>query len=220
MEVISLLELMEEELANASKIPLGGGKIKVDPERFMDIINQIKGALPEDVKEADAFRRDKAQMISDANNEADNIVSQAKQQAVAMLNEAKEKATQATTSAEQWSANTVNEAKKQAAATINDANNQALHILSEHEIIRRATADANSILMRSREQSRQIRTAANEYAEDLFNNVGSFLNGHLEVLAENREALRRMNPQNQQNQAATVRNEGVSQNSGTQTRIQ
>ena len=76
MEMFSVLETLEDVLANSMTLPLTG-KSLVDKDEILELINEIRLNLPEDLK--------KAKSVLD---ERDNIIKEAQRQAQEVLGDA------------------------------------------------------------------------------------------------------------------------------------
>ena len=148
MDVLTLLDLLVDELNRATQVPLSGGKAMVDREKMIDTVEQIKSALPEDIITAAQIKSEREKILLDAKREAEQLIT--------------------------------------------EASEQACVILSEHEIVMRATAEARGLVAHAQEHSAQIRRAANDYAEELLGNMESLLAGHVELLNRNRESLKKI----------------------------
>jgi cell division septum initiation protein DivIVA len=84
------------------------------------------------------------------------------------------------------------DAARDAEQQIQEAREQARVLLSEHEIVAQATAEARAIVMHAKDHATQIRRAANDYAKELLANMESMLEGHVELLSKNRESLKHL----------------------------
>jgi len=51
MNIMALIEILDEELSNASNMPLTGKKL-VDVDKCLDVISDLRINLPDDIKEA------------------------------------------------------------------------------------------------------------------------------------------------------------------------
>lgn len=72
---------------------------------------------------------------------------------------------------------------------IEDARNQALTIASEQEIVRASQLQADQILADAREQERQTRAGAEDYADEVFSHVEQSLDNLLSNVRRNRDRL-------------------------------
>jgi len=118
-ELLELLERLEEVIAAAPTLPIGG-RIVAPRDQLLDLIDAIRGELPDAVIEAERITRDRDRIVADANEEAQRILQRAREQgtylvqehtllksaeleAERILNRAREDASQVTASAEHYS---------------------------------------------------------------------------------------------------------------------
>ena len=73
MNINDLLSELEKELEESSNLPLTGKKI-VDLEYILDIVNDIRDSLPEEISEARSIVSDKQRILLDAQREADTAM--------------------------------------------------------------------------------------------------------------------------------------------------
>ena len=86
MNVMALLDYLQEEVERANKVPFSD-TVMVDREKMLNIINDVRITLPNELMEAEAIRNQSAQIIEDAQVEAKNVVDEAKAQARQMIEE-------------------------------------------------------------------------------------------------------------------------------------
>ncbi|NPV52129.1 MAG: ATPase [Firmicutes bacterium] len=75
-KVIDLLDRLEVAIESARRVPLIG-KAMVDSYELLEIIDQIRIALPQEIKDAELLLRDKERLLSEARAEAERLVSSA-----------------------------------------------------------------------------------------------------------------------------------------------
>ena len=81
ISIESMLEALEELLEEGVGVPLSGGKRLVDVEQARDIIDDIRINMPQEILQAKAIVQDKAQIMTKANKEAEEIVRRAEERA-------------------------------------------------------------------------------------------------------------------------------------------
>lgn len=84
MDILYLLDRLESVLAGGSRIPLSG-KTLVDERECLDIIDQLRVAVPEEVKQAKRLQAERERMVEDAEGQASRIVAHAQEQASEMV---------------------------------------------------------------------------------------------------------------------------------------
>ncbi len=83
MDIMFLLDRLETVLTSGSRIPLTG-KTVVDEHECLDIIDQLRVAVPEEVKQAKKLQTERERMLQEAEERASRIVAHAQEQASGM----------------------------------------------------------------------------------------------------------------------------------------
>jgi len=86
MDLLELIDVLEETVMKGSSIPLSG-KSLMDKEELLDLIEEIRLNLPEDLKQARWVKEERQHILHEAQNEADNIIADAKVKAEEMVME-------------------------------------------------------------------------------------------------------------------------------------
>jgi cell division septum initiation protein DivIVA len=86
VDVLYLLDQLEEVLGAGSRVPLTSRTLVDEPE-ILDIIDQIRLSIPEEIKAAKRLTDQRDQVIADANAEADRILHDADVQVAQRLSE-------------------------------------------------------------------------------------------------------------------------------------
>lgn len=79
-----LLDRLETVLTSSSRIPMTG-KAVVDEHECLDIIDQLRVAIPDEVKQAKRLHQDRERIIQDAEEQAVRVVAHAQEQASNMM---------------------------------------------------------------------------------------------------------------------------------------
>ena len=77
MNAEKLLEDLESVVMNASKMPFTNKKV-VDEEELLAIVDELKGAMPEEGEQSRKVLAERDKIIADAQRHADSMVAQAK----------------------------------------------------------------------------------------------------------------------------------------------
>lgn len=80
MNIDDLLDLMDETLEDAFTVPLTGKRM-VDVEKLRDIIDDVRLAMPTEIRQAKAIVRDRADIVEGARKEGDAIIKKAEERA-------------------------------------------------------------------------------------------------------------------------------------------
>ncbi len=85
MTIENLLDQIDEMIDKAWGLPLSGGKCLVEADRLRDIIDDIRGNMPSEIRQAKSIVADRADIIATAKKEAEDIVRTAEERARAMV---------------------------------------------------------------------------------------------------------------------------------------
>ena len=80
MTVLDLLDELEDIMDTASNVPLTG-KVMVDKEEVMELVNDIRRSLPDDMKQAKWLKDEQNRILDDAKSEYKKLIVEAKKQA-------------------------------------------------------------------------------------------------------------------------------------------
>ena len=78
MDLLHHIDQIEELVANAQRMPIGGRAI-VDRQRLLDIVDQIRVAVPNELHEAQQLIEEREALLRDAEEEAQLLVARAEQ---------------------------------------------------------------------------------------------------------------------------------------------
>jgi vacuolar-type H+-ATPase subunit H len=85
-DIIELIDRLEEIATNSSRVPWGG-KLMIDEEELLEVVDQLRMAMPQEIKQARRIVQDRQKIITEAQAEADKILSVAKERAEYLMNE-------------------------------------------------------------------------------------------------------------------------------------
>ena len=106
MTIDEILDMMDDMLDRAWNLPLTGGRSVLDAEKLREMIDDIRLNLPGEIKQAKIIVADRAEIMSTAKKDAENIVRKAVERARALVaqeevvKEAQAKATELVSSAQ------------------------------------------------------------------------------------------------------------------------
>ena len=86
MNVMSLLDYLQEEVEDANKVPFSENCM-IDRDKLLDMINDIRSILPNEIMEAETIRNQRAQILEDAEKEAEAVLAEAEQKMHQMVEE-------------------------------------------------------------------------------------------------------------------------------------
>lgn len=77
IDILHLVDRLEELIAEGRAVPFSA-RVVVDEDRFLDIVDQMRVSVPEEIKKAKRIQQERERIIAQANEEAGRIVSLAK----------------------------------------------------------------------------------------------------------------------------------------------
>ena len=171
--VIAALDQIEDLVESARSIPLSAS-IMVNKAEILDLLDQAREALPEDLVAADAVvadadavlvRADSAaeQAIAEANTRASSTLEAANTKADQIVSAAREEAERTTSRADAEAEATLAQARAHAEAALADAQAQADRLVSTENIVRMAEDRAREIVADARREEANLREGADDY---------------------------------------------------------
>ena len=85
-DILYLVDRLEELLSNGFRVPFTTNAV-IDEEAFLDIIDQMRIAIPDEIRKAERVTRDRDRILAQAREEADRILEQARAEAAGLLDD-------------------------------------------------------------------------------------------------------------------------------------
>ncbi len=152
MDILHLVDRLEALVEKARRLPLTSA-ILVDEGTFLDIIDQMRISIPEEVKQAKRLQQEREQVIAEAQEEGARIIAKAREDAARLVAD-HELRRQAQARAERI----IEDAQRQAQSVAQGADDYALEVLSRlsQELAGLSTTVANglAVLEERRAQAR------------------------------------------------------------------
>lgn len=152
MEILDLIDSLEELVIQARRLPVGGNLV-VDRKRMLDVIDQLRLAVPADLREATQVLEARDQIIQESHRQArvtvenaeaervrlvdeSAIVRDAHERSHQMLRDAEGRARETIADADATAAAHLSEAAEAATRQLDDADQYALEVLHrlEHQL--------------------------------------------------------------------------------------
>ncbi|OQY20745.1 MAG: hypothetical protein B6I34_08500 [Anaerolineaceae bacterium 4572_32.1] len=127
IDILHLVDRIEELMMEGRAIPLST-RVVVDEERFLDIVDQMRVSIPEEIKKAKRIQQERERIIAQANEEAGRIVRLAQEEADNLI-----KNHEIVEAAESRMAVILERAQKEAEQIRQDADGYVLETLSQLE---------------------------------------------------------------------------------------
>ncbi len=86
MEVLELIDMLEDVVDKAFGIPLIGKAI-MDRDELLDLIEEIRINLPDDLKQAKWVKDERQRILDDANKEAASIIKLAEEKMASLIDD-------------------------------------------------------------------------------------------------------------------------------------
>ena len=168
IRVMTLLDDLEEILANASKVPFSEKAI-VDSDEIRSIVDDIRLSMPKDIQQAKWVKDEQDRILNEARGEYDKVIIAAKKQAEYLVeNDIIKK-----------------EAEKRADALISEAENHSRYIkLRSYEYVDKLLFDMQNDIAKVAPESIQ---PMNDYFTDMLGEMNGRVNGNrqeMKALAE------------------------------------
>lgn len=160
MDILHLVDRLEQALAESRRIPLTANLI-VDEDRIFNIIDQMRVAIPEEVKRANRVEAEKERILAQAQEEAERIRTLAKQEAAELV-----KRDAIMIAAQQRADTVVERARREADTLRRDADAYIMEVLSrlEEDLLRSLSVVRNG--MRKVQTEQEAMAVAAEPATD------------------------------------------------------
>lgn len=149
-----------EAVINSGWRPPATGKVCVDEREILDVLDLMRTAIPDEIKQARRTNQERERLLSQAQSEANRIVSQAQERAERMTSEDNVKI-----AAQERAQDIVNQARREAEEVRAGADDYALEMLERLESqIRRIEGNVRNAIgaMSTRPQTNQEEAQTDE----------------------------------------------------------
>lgn len=152
MDIQNLVDRLEQILNESYRLPLSA-YLLVNEDQVFNIIDQLRVAVPEEVKRANRIEAEKDRILAQAKEEGERIRGLAKQEAGELVNR-----DTVTMSAQQRAENILERARRDADALRQDADAYVVEVLTqlEDELLRSLTVVRNGLHKVSTEQGTAV----------------------------------------------------------------
>ncbi len=84
MDVLQLIDRLEQLVTNGTRLPIAS-RTMIDEGAFLDIIDQLRVSVPEEIRQARRFSTERERVMEQAEDEAQKLISTAHERAMLML---------------------------------------------------------------------------------------------------------------------------------------
>lgn len=128
MDILYLIDRLEALLNEGRHLPLTKGVV-VDEQRAWDLIDQMRIAIPDEIKKAKRVNQERDRIIAQAHEEAGRVVDLAREEASGLVSDH-----ELTRGAESRAETIVERARRDAEVIKADADDYVMQVLSELDI--------------------------------------------------------------------------------------
>ncbi len=86
IDLLTLVDQLQEVVETSPRVPLSD-RVVVSSDLLLDLVDAIRGAIPNDVIEAERVLQERHRLVEDARDEAEQLVESAREQSKFMLQE-------------------------------------------------------------------------------------------------------------------------------------
>ncbi|MHB1131153.1 MAG: hypothetical protein ACYC4L_02075 [Chloroflexota bacterium] len=157
--MLNLIDRLEALIAEGKRIPWTG-RAMVDEREFMEIIDQLRVSLPEELRHARRITQECERLLADAQAEADTLMSAARQQADRLMQDDE----------------VAKQAERQAAMIRAEAERQGI------EMVEAAQQHSQQVVTQAHDQAQSIRNGAEDYARDVLRTLKQDLEKQISIV--------------------------------------
>jgi len=84
VDVLQLIDRLEQLVSAGTRLPLSS-RIMIDEQEFLDIVDQLRVTVPEEMKQARRFSQERDRVLQQAEEEAEKVINAAQERALLML---------------------------------------------------------------------------------------------------------------------------------------
>ncbi len=168
-QIKRVIDQLEIRVNDARRVPMKRDLCIVDASTLIDLIGQLRIALPHAVVQAQAILASKDQMLEEAREEADKTADTADKIYSETVNKAKAFKQQVQDEADEYDKKTRQKAQDDAEAIIADAETRAEQIIFSAQQQSQKLVDENEITRRAQAYAMETRERAEKDADSIYN---------------------------------------------------
>lgn len=206
LDVLNLLEQLEEAVLDGTRVPLSG-RILVRENDLLDLLDDVRAGLPAAIQQAQQILERQAQILADAQQQAQAIVAQAQQERSLLIEQSSIRL-QAEREAQQLRQQTQQECeavRQQAIAEATQVRGEAqqfqLQVRQESDSLRQQTqVEVDQLRSQTQQQlaeqrqrtlveCEELRRGADGYADQVLRDMEQRLTQMMQIIRNGRQAL-------------------------------
>ncbi|MCL2838954.1 MAG: ATPase [Oscillospiraceae bacterium] len=86
MEALEILDVLEDAVSGGVSVPFSG-RCMLDKEELLDLIQEVRLNLPNDLKQAKWVKEERQRILDEAKQEAEDIIKDAKEKIISLIDE-------------------------------------------------------------------------------------------------------------------------------------
>ncbi len=168
MKIFSIINRMKQEREESPRSKFGGpSKRVVEVDRLLDLLEDLKVVIPEDIRRASGIISEADNTIRDAKETADEIVEQAHQESDTVLSQA----------------------QMEADSIRSNAQAEFESRVCESEVYKEAYERASTVAAEAESNATAIYNGARKYADDILVDLQRYLAEYHQMIDQNRREL-------------------------------
>ena len=168
MKIFSIINRIKQELEESPRSKFGGtNKRVVEVDRLLDLLEDLKVVIPEDIRRATGIISEAENTLADAKETSAEIVEQANQEADTILGQA----------------------QAQADSIRSNAQAEFENRVGESEVYKEAFTRASGIAAEAEENATAIYNGARKYADEILVDLQRYLSEYHQMIDNNRKEL-------------------------------
>ncbi len=168
-QVKQVISMIEQRIGESPKVPLRKGLCVIDSGTLIDLISQLRIALPKAVLQAQDVLQSRETLLEEARTRADEIANEADALHSRVVGEANHLREQIQADADAYEQQTRARAEADAQAMIDDANTRAEQIIYAAQQKAQQMLDNNEITRRAQTYALETRDRAEKDADTVYN---------------------------------------------------
>lgn len=155
MDIYDRIEDLARLIDTARAVPLSTSCVLPRGEA-LDLLDEIRAALPAAVKEADEVLAEREDLLDEAHRQSEEMIRTANETADRTFGQARQESDDLVAEANREAADIIEEARADAEGMLDRAQAQARLLIDEQEVLHRAEAEAAELVEHARIQGRQV----------------------------------------------------------------
>ncbi|MCG8501015.1 MAG: ATPase [Firmicutes bacterium] len=86
MEILALIDALEDVVESGVSVPFSGKSI-IDGQEMLDLIEEIRLKMPDDLKQAKWVKEERQRILLEAQKEANHIIKEAESKIISLIDE-------------------------------------------------------------------------------------------------------------------------------------